>query len=91
MRNEFIDRMKLRGVVFHEGLSEQEISRIRLVYGITFPQELLEFLRSALPVSKGFYHWRDFEEQNVQYIKAVMDRPFQDLYELEYAAANRAR
>jgi hypothetical protein len=82
MYKEIVDMLKLKGVVFAEGLSEQEIIKIKQEYNIEFPKELREFYSTALPVSKGFYNWRDFKPSNVQYIKGVIDRPFNDIYEL---------
>lgn len=82
MYKEIVDMLKLNGVEFAEGLSEQEIIEIKQEYNIEFPKELQEFYSTALPVSKGFYNWRDFKPANVHYIKDVMNRPFNDIYEL---------
>lgn len=82
MYKNIVDKLKFNGVEFAEGLSEQEIIKIKQEYKIEFPIELQEFYSTALPVSKGFYNWRDFKTTNVQYIKDVMNRPFNDIYEL---------
>ncbi|BCN29040.1 hypothetical protein [Anaeromicropila herbilytica] len=82
MYKERIDILKLNGVEFAEGLSEQEIIEIKQEYNIDFPKELQELYSTALPVSKGFYNWRDLRPANVQYIKDVMKIPFNDIYEL---------
>lgn len=82
MYKEIVNMLKLNSVEFDEGLSEQEIIKIEQEYNINFPKELQEFYYTALPVSKGFYNWRDFKPANVQYIKDSINRPFKDIYEL---------
>lgn len=37
---------------------------------------------TALPISKGFYNWRNFDPKNIQYIKAAIYRPINNIYEL---------
>ncbi|MDF2544706.1 MAG: hypothetical protein K0S47_4424 [Herbinix sp.] len=82
MKNEIVDMLKLKGIEFAEGLSEQEFIRIKQEYNIEFPKELKEFYTNVMPVSKGFYNWRDFKPENVQYIKGAIERPFNDIYEM---------
>ncbi len=82
MYNELIDMLKLKGIEFEKGLSEQEITKITKEYRIEFPQELKDFYMTALPVSKGFYNWRNFDSENIQYIKKAMDIPINDIYEM---------
>jgi hypothetical protein len=82
MYEEIVNMLKLYGVEFAEGLSEQEVIKIEQEYKIKFPKELQEFYATALPVSKGFYNWRDFKPTNVQYINDVLKRPFNDIHEM---------
>lgn len=82
MYNELIDMLKLKGVKFEKGLSEEEIIRIRQEYSIKFPEELRNFYMTAVPVSRGFYNWRNFDPKNIQYIKAAIYRPINNIYEL---------
>lgn len=82
MYNELIDMLKFKGVEFEKGLSEQEINRIKHEYSIKFPQELKDFYMTALPISKGFYNWRNFNLENIKYIKEAMNRPINDIYEM---------
>ncbi|MBS6005911.1 MAG: SMI1/KNR4 family protein [Clostridium baratii] len=82
MYNELINMLKLKGVKFEKGLSEEEIIRITQEYSIEFPEELREFYMTAVPVSRGFYNWRNFDPKNIQYIKAAIYRPINNIYEL---------
>ena len=34
-----------------------------------FPTSLREFLMIALPISRGFYNWRNIQDDNIQFIK----------------------
>ena len=56
-----------RNIEYQEGLNEKEISHIEEIYDIFFPTELKEVLEQVLPVEKGFYNWRDFSKENIQY------------------------
>lgn len=67
-------------VVCEKGLSENEIERIQEIYSIVFPKRLKEFLMCALPVSEGFYNWRDFSDENILFIKNKLKEPFDDIY-----------
>ncbi|MDF9825370.1 hypothetical protein M2475_001825 [Breznakia sp. PF5-3] len=68
-----------KGVAFEKGLSNQEIIEIEKIYNITFPIEYIEFLKIGLPVSKGFYNWRDLTPENINRIKEKMNIPFIDI------------
>ena len=53
------------------------------IYKIKFPLSLKSFLTTALPVSDGFYDWRDFSSGNVTKIKNMM----QHFYEFVKSAS----
>lgn len=36
----------------------------------------------ALPISMGFYNWRNLEQDNVMFIKKIVNRPIEDVDEL---------
>lgn len=73
--------MKKNEIEYERGMSESEINNVEKIYEIKFPLSLKEYLMKSLPVSKGFYNWRDFTDENINYIKKIMNRPFMDLYE----------
>ena len=52
------------------------------MYNIELPEELKNLYNIALPVSKGFCNWRNFDDKNVKFIKEVIERPIKDIYEL---------
>ncbi len=49
-------------VELDEGLSDDEIAHAEARYGIRFPTDLRELLKTALPRGEGFPNWRSGEE-----------------------------
>ena len=80
---EIIKLMKDKGVKFDAGLTQNELEKIYEIYKIKFPLSLKSFLTTALPVSDGFYDWRDFSSGNVTKIKNMM----QHFYEFVKSAS----
>lgn len=74
--------LKEFGIEFEKGLTLDEIMKIEKIYEIKFPDSLRDFFMIALPTSKGFYNWRNTEEDNVKLIKEVMNRPLDDIAEM---------
>jgi len=68
-------------ISFARGLTCDEISSIEMRYNIHFPRSLRNFLMQALPVSEGFYNWRDSSAENIRYIKEAIARPMETLKE----------
>ena len=75
--------MKGSGIKFDAGLTQNELEKIYEIYKIKFPLSLKSFLTTALPVSDGFYDWRDFSSGNVTKIKNMM----QHFYEFVKSAS----
>ena len=63
-----IDRIKMllleNGVSLEPGLSDEEIQKVEKIYGIEFPEQWLAVYQQLLPISEGFYNWRDFSAEN---------------------------
>jgi hypothetical protein len=74
-----INKLRQKGVDFEAGLSGGEFNKIQQIYKIRFPQELHEMLSLALPISDGFYKWRDFSNENVEFIRCVLIKPLTGL------------
>ena len=74
-------KMKQLGIEFAIGLKDEEISRIEQEYEIVFPKELKKFYKEALPISNGFYNWRDRNGENVMCIKRAIQIPVQGIVE----------
>lgn len=74
--------LRLKGIKFERGLTLEEVKQIEGIYQISFPSSLKEFLMTALPISEGFYNWRNIQDDNVQFIKTVLDRPISDIYDM---------
>ena len=79
---ESIKLLKRQGIEFETGLTVDEIAKIEDTYKIKFPKSLKQFLMMALPISSGFYDWRNFDHDNVMLIKKVINRPIEDVDEL---------
>ena len=79
MYNELILALRKKGITFDKGLSENEIENIETEYEICFPKQLKKFYSIALPISEGFYNWRDKGKENVNFIKSIMVKPSIDL------------
>ena len=62
---EIIKLLKDKGIKLDAGLTQNELEKIYEIYKIKFPLSLKSFLTTALPVSVGFYDWRDFLSGNV--------------------------
>ena len=78
---ESIKLLKRQGVEFETGLTVEEIAKIEDIYIIKFPKSLKEFLMMVLPISKGFFNWRNLNQDNVMFIKKIINRPIEDVYE----------
>lgn len=79
MYKESIKLLKAQGIEFESGLTVDELKQIEKIYKIKFPNSLREFLMIALPISKGFYNWRDTTEDNINFIKQVINKPVLDI------------
>lgn len=76
---DIIFKLKNKGILFDEGMSLPEITEIEKRFRITFPTELVQLYSIGLPVSDGFYDWRNSNEGNVRQIKEVINMPLQGL------------
>lgn len=72
MYRDLINKLKIKGVGFDKGLTGEEILKIENIYQIIFPEELKDFYKRALPITDGFYNWRKFSLENINYIKNTM-------------------
>lgn len=78
---ESIERLKLKGKPFEDGLSDKEIASVESRFGFTFPPELRFFLQTALPTSDYFPNWRS---DSVERLQSWLDRPIDGvLFDIE--------
>ena len=73
--------MKEKDIIVEKGLSSEEISTIEKEYNLVFPVQLKTFLSLVLPVSIGYYNWRDVSLENINKIKKAIDAPLHDIYQ----------
>ena len=78
---DLIQNMKHQGVIFTEVLIDKEIYEIEKRYNITFPKVVKDLYQKVLPISKGFYNWRDDDVENVLNIKKIMLKPVFEIIE----------
>lgn len=77
----YCDFFDQHNVSYQNGLSDEEIVQIESKYNIFFPYALRTLLKQALPISEGFYNWRDLSESNYEFILQSINRPISDFYE----------
>lgn len=70
-----VSLLMAKNITLEKGLTLDEIVLIEKIYGIVFPKSLRDFLMTVLPVSKGFYNWRNHTSENIEYIKFMIDEP----------------
>jgi len=74
-----IARLEEKGVSFESGMSQKDILETEEYYGISFPVEMKEFFVSGLPVSSGFYNWRNTSSENTSLIRRALKMPIEGL------------
>ncbi len=72
---------ELHNIEFQKGLNTGEFAIVEKIYNIKFPFELKKMLRQALPVSTGFYNWRNLSSENINNIKQMIEMPCKSAYE----------
>lgn len=77
-----VDILKREEIELEDGLTADEVVQVEKTYGIVFPKSLRDFLMVALPVSDGFYNWRNREQKNIEYIKNVISRPMSYIHRM---------
>jgi hypothetical protein len=76
--------LKGKGVVFDRAMNLEELNIVAQFYNISFPFEIQKLFSLGLPVSRGFYNWRDMSSENVKHIKNALEAPIDGLqFDLE--------
>lgn len=65
-----IDRLKTKGVEFSLPLTPAEIQQAQKRYGLSFAPDWVDLLRVAMPISSGFYDWRNEDPSYIRNIQA---------------------
>ena len=79
MFRKIIEKMKDKNIVFDIGLTQTEVKSIEEIYHIKFPKSLRELIQYALPISEGFYNWRNMSAENIELIKSAMSLPYEEI------------
>ena len=53
-----IEQLEAKGVIFDVGLTDSEVALAETNYGVSFPEDLRDFLQTALPSRFPFPNWR---------------------------------
>lgn len=77
--DDIIKQLQIMGVVFDDGLKPNEIKEIEGFYNVVFPIELRELYSKGLPISEGFYNWRDKSRANVNIINFMLNNPITEI------------
>lgn len=77
-----LNLMQMKGIEFEKGLTLEELRQIEDIYQIKFPNSIKSFLMIALPISKGFYNWRNMQDDNVEFIKKIISKPLSNVYDM---------
>ncbi len=56
--NHLILHLRSKGILFVDGLSDEELQEVEAKFGFVFPPDLRAFLQSMLPIDRGFVDWR---------------------------------
>ena len=73
-----IERLKIQGVNFSEGLNDEQLSVIEETYDISFPEKLRRFYKIGVPYSDDlneFPKWNDFSAENIALIREWIASP----------------
>ena len=81
MHQPVISLLQRNKVIFQSGLSIDEVKKIENTYHISLPTSVKSLFMAALPITQGFYRWRDFSTENVAYIQSIINFPYEDVYE----------
>jgi len=71
--NKIIAKLEEKGVIFNYGMSSQEIAEVEEFHSVSFPIEIKKLFTLGLPVSNGFYDWRNMSLENTKHIKKVLE------------------
>ena len=82
MYENILSLLEMQEVKFEKGLTLDELNQIERIYQIKLPRSLRQFLMTALPISRGFYNWRNIQDDNIRYIKKVLNKPLLDIYNM---------
>ena len=64
--DDMIVRLRTRGIIFEDGLSDSEVMAVESRFAFRFPPDLRAFLQSALPYGRRFSDWRSGDESALQ-------------------------
>lgn len=89
MYEKIFEQLKKKGIEFERGLSKEEICEIEEMYDLQFTNEWKEIYSILLPVSRGFYNWRNKNAENVVKIREAINSPIsyilEEIWDVEWS------
>lgn len=82
MYEDCLNLLKIHGIKFEKGLTSDELLQIEKIYQIKLPKSLRDFFMTALLISRGFYNWRNVQDDNIQFIKRIINTPLLNIYDM---------
>jgi hypothetical protein len=84
--HEIFNDLNKIGYTVDKGLSDQEFNTIESTYEISFNIDHKEFLKSGLVTGGRFYNWRDDSDDNITYIREMLQWPLDGiLFDIEFS------
>lgn len=64
---------------YEEGITIEQLLEIEECYKLIIPKSLKNLFMKYYLNSDGFYDWRNFSENNVNYLKTIINKPYKEL------------
>lgn len=76
---DLISIFRKQNICIEDGLTQNEIKELEELYQVKFSKDWIDFYSQILPIGEGFYNWRDKGVENVQFIKEIFLKPYEDI------------
>lgn len=74
-----------KGIVFDNGLTQDEFDELKIKFGVDFPPDLKLLLSRKMPISKYFPDWRKLLDGSDSYLKESLTHPEEGIiFDIEY-------
>lgn len=68
-----------QNICIEDGLTRNEIKELEELYQVKFSKDWIDLYSQILPIGEGFYNWRDKSIENIQFIKEIFLKPYEDI------------
>lgn len=74
-----VEWMKEQGISFRQDVTAEQLLAVQRRFPVHFPEELMNFYQTAMPVGEGFPDWLDETPEGVQRIRSMLAFPVKSL------------